>query len=168
MLAIISDIHDNLANLETFLKYAGKNKISEIFCLGDLTNNLTIKNLADGFEGKIYLVSGNADFFNEEYIKYFPKIKYYNKTGDVEIDNKKIAFTHCPYNAKEIAKSKKYDYIFYGHTHKPWQEKISETILLNPGTIAGTFGKATFAIWDEKKNKFYLILLDESRLFSLM
>lgn len=161
MLAIISDIHDNLANLEKFLKYAKENNISEIFCLGDLTSDTTVKELTDGFDGKIYLVSGNADFFDEDYIKIFSKIEYYGKVGDVEAYGKKIAFTHLPYVAKKLSESKKYDYVFYGHTHKPWEEKIGETVLLNPGTIAGTSSKATFAVWDEEKDQFYLILADE-------
>lgn len=161
MIAIISDIHDNLANLGKFLKYAEENGISEIFCLGDLTSNSTMESLACGFEGKIYLVSGNADFFNEDYIKNFPQIKYYGKAGDAKAGNKRIAFTHFPHIAEELSESKKYDYIFYGHTHKPWQEKVGEAVLLNPGTISGMLSKASFAVWNEKKDKFYLILLDE-------
>lgn len=161
MLAIISDIHDNLANLAKFLKYSKENKISEIFCLGDLTSDTAIKELADGFSGKIYLVSGNADFFDEDYIKTFSHIKYFRKIGNAVIGEKKIAFTHFPHEGKDLAKSKKYDYVFYGHAHKPWQEKIGETVLLNPGTVSGMLSKASFAVWDEEKDIFSLILLDE-------
>ncbi|MFH1565037.1 MAG: YfcE family phosphodiesterase [bacterium] len=160
MLAIISDIHDNLANLEKFLKYAKENKISEIFCLGDLTGDTAVKELADGFDGKIYLVCGNADFFDEDYVKNFPKIKYFGRVGNAEAGGKKIAFTHLPGDGKKLSESKKYDYVFYGHTHKPWQEEFNGIILLNPGTIAGTFSKPSFAVWDEKEDKFSLILLD--------
>ncbi|MFH1187513.1 MAG: YfcE family phosphodiesterase [bacterium] len=161
MISIISDIHDNLANLAKFLKYAKENKISEIFCLGDLTSDTSVKELADGFDGNIYLVSGNADFFDEDYVKTFSHIKYFGRVGNVEAGGKKIAFTHFPREGKELAESKKYDYVFYGHTHKPWQEKIGGTVLLNPGTVSGMLSKASFAVWDEEKDVFQLILLDE-------
>lgn len=161
MIAIISDIHDNLANLAKFLKYAKDNNISEIFCLGDLTGDDTVKELVYGFGGKIYLVLGNADFFDEDYVKIFSQIKYFGKVGEMEVNGKKIAFTHLPHVARKLSESKKYDYVFYGHTHKPWQEKVGETVLLNPGTVSGMLSRASFAVWDEEKDKFFLILLDE-------
>jgi hypothetical protein len=161
MIAIISDIHDNLTNLDKFLKYAKENKISEVICLGDVANDDTIKKLADNFKGSIHLVRGNMDSFDEDYATTFSQIKYYGEVGELELNGKKIVFTHKLETIQTLTEQQKHDYFFYGHTHKPWQKKKGKTILLNPGTVAGTFSKATFAIWDSKADEFQLILLDE-------
>ncbi|MFH1192432.1 MAG: metallophosphoesterase family protein [bacterium] len=60
-----------------------------------------------------------------------------------------------------MAESGKYDYVFYGHTHKPWEEMVGECKLLNPGTLAGMFYRATFAVWDTVNNKFSLKILEK-------
>lgn len=160
MIAIISDIHDNLVNLEKFLNYTRQNQIKELICLGDVSNDETIKNLAEGFTGTIHLVIGNMDFFDEIYVKTFANIKYYGEIGELEINTKKIKFTHLPWQAKFLARQKKSNYVFYGHTHQPSEEKIADVTLLNPGTLGGMFARATFAIWDEINDKFQLIILD--------
>jgi predicted phosphodiesterase len=45
-IGIISDIHDNLANLEKCLKWCAENKIEKIICCGDITNSETLSVLA--------------------------------------------------------------------------------------------------------------------------
>ncbi|OGF20453.1 hypothetical protein A2Y83_04865, partial [Candidatus Falkowbacteria bacterium RBG_13_39_14] len=75
-------------------------------------------------------------------------------------DKIKIAFTHFPWTAKELAETGKYKYVFYGHTHKPWEEHIGDCKLINPGTLAGMFYKASFAVWDVNTDNIELILLE--------
>ena len=57
-------------------------------------------------------------------------------------------------------KSGKYDLVFYGHTHKPWAEKIGNCLLANPGELAGQRFKPTFAIYDIQKDKLQLKILE--------
>lgn len=159
-IAIISDIHDNSVNLEKVLKYCNENQVEEIICLGDVTNDNTINQLAHQFSGKIYLVIGNVDFFDEEYAQTFSHLKYFGQQAELNIAGKNIAFTHQPNQAKLLLQKNKYDYIFFGHTHQPWEETKGKTTLLNPGTVAGTHSKATFAIWETSLDMFQLILID--------
>ena len=56
--------------------------------------------------------------------------------------------------------SGRYDYVFYGHNHTPWEEKIGNTVVANPGTLAGMFQKATFAVLDTKNKKLELKILE--------
>jgi len=163
MIAIISDIHDNLVNLAKLLQFIKTNKINEVICLGDITNEETFNKLATGYNGKIHIVRGNADFFDEDLIKNFPNIKNYGEWGELAMNDKNIAFVHKPVIIKKLLDKQKYDYIFYGHTHKPWQEKKDNTIILNPGTLGGMFSRSTFAVWDVILGKFKLILVDELR-----
>ena len=74
-------------------------------------------------------------------------------------NNIKIAFTHYLDKAKKLAETKRYNYVFYGHTHKPWEEEINSTKIINPGTLAGVWNRSTFAILDTKIKKVELIIL---------
>ncbi|HRY63386.1 MAG TPA: YfcE family phosphodiesterase [Patescibacteria group bacterium] len=163
LLAIISDLHDNLANLEKFLTFAKANQVEELFVLGDLCAPATLKHvLAPGFAGKIHLVYGNVcDRETEMTVaKSLPNVIHYGDLAEFTIDGKKIALTHYPNIAKELAATNKYDFIFYGHSHKPWIEQIGQTTLANPGTLAGMFSKATFALWNTSTNKLELKILE--------
>jgi predicted phosphodiesterase len=79
------------------------------------------------------------------------------------LDGKITALVHFPEIAKSLGRTGKYDFVFYGHTHKPWIEKAKadangkEYILLNPGTAAGEIYPPTFAIWETETDNFNLI-----------
>lgn len=162
-IAIISDLHDNLTNLEKFLTWSHDNKVEELFILGDLCAPATLKQiLAPGFPGKIHLIYGNVcDRETEMSVaRSFANVIHYGDLAELKIDNKEIALTHYPDIAKELAATQKYDFVFYGHNHKPWIEQIGQTTLVNPGTLSGMFSKATFAIWDTATNKLELKILE--------
>ena len=63
LIAIISDIHDNLANLEKCLNWAKANNCGELICPGDITNSETLQFLAHHFSGPIHLVKGNMELY---------------------------------------------------------------------------------------------------------
>lgn len=163
-LAIISDSHDNLPNLEKFLAWVNINKIEMIIHCGDLAAPSVIKKeLAPKFSGPIHFIHGNvADReLNEKVAGEFKNVTSHGDEGRLEIDGKKIAFCHYPKQAEDLAQTGRYDLVFYGHDHKPWEKYIGQTRLLNPGTLAGMFNKATFAVYDAKTGKAELILLEK-------
>jgi len=106
-------------------------------------------------------------------------IKMNTKIEDVletEIDKKKIAITHFPDAAKKLAQSGRYDVIFYGHTHRAWDELVLRTSaelsrtpgaegkkchMINPGELAGQFYKPTFAVYDIKTGDLELKILEK-------
>jgi len=149
-IAIIADTHDNLANLEKIIKWLNKEKIQLILHCGDVCRRDTLEKIKNDFFGEVKAVKGNMEIDLDD----LPEIL------ELEIDNKKIAVVHKPEPAKELAKSGNYDFVFYGHTHKPWEEKIGNCRLVNPGTAAGLFNKATFAVYDTEDNKLELKILE--------
>ena len=162
-IAIISDTHDNVPNLEKFLAWAKENKIEQIIHCGDLCAPSILKNiLAPEFAGRIHMVYGNVEdrVLVKEVAAHFPQVKHYGDVGAVTLDGKHIAFVHYPKEAKELAQSGKYDMVFYGHTHKPWEETIDSCRVVNPGTLAGLFQKATFAVWDTASGELELKVLE--------
>ncbi|MFC1629761.1 metallophosphoesterase family protein [Patescibacteria group bacterium] len=165
-IAIISDTHDNLPNFKKAIGWVEKEKIKTIIHCGDICTSKVLKEVTKNFPGKIYLVFGNADgarFRTTRMVckKIIPKVILCGEWGKIKIGGKKIAFVHSPEFARGLASTKKYDLVFYGHTHKPWEEKIKSCRLVNPGNLAGLFYKATFAVYDTKKDKLELRILEK-------
>lgn len=167
---IISDIHNNNVNLRKVLDFCEREKIETIICCGDLASLETLDFLNDNFTGEIHYTFGNMD--NDQMSRHLLSTRQnnpgisnvicykntfiYTKFGETEIDHKKIAFAHYPDKAKILAETGKYDFVFYGHTHKPWTEKINNCVMLNPGNVAGEFYPPTFAIWNTINDQFEL------------
>ncbi|MCL5795553.1 MAG: YfcE family phosphodiesterase [Patescibacteria group bacterium] len=156
---IVSDVHDNLANLDKFLKYLQQENINTILCCGDLGSQKTLDYLYQHYWGKIWAVSGNLDRDMETKL---PEIQ------EIILDDKKIALVHEPEKATKLAQTGKYDLIFYGHTHKPWIEKfkiknlkLKIVDMVNPGNLTGILYQPTFAIYDTRSNKLELKILNE-------
>ena len=73
---IVSDIHDNLVNLEKCLVWCKAERIEKIICPGDVTNIDSIKYLSHNFKGEIFLVSGNAELFEEDELSTYKNINF--------------------------------------------------------------------------------------------
>lgn len=156
---IISDTHDNLANLEKFLTLAKKEDMVGIIHCGDVAKVETLEFLLSNFSGWVKLVCGNAEINREDFkllgqkygnLEVFSEIGALHHTGQgkdgsIEIN---IAFVHKPDKTEELAQTGKYNFVFYGHTHKPWISQIGSTLVANPGTLGGVFMAPTFATLD--------------------
>lgn len=163
-IAIISDIHNNDVNLKKVLNYCVQNSIDKIICCGDLADMETLDILNDNFSGDIFFTFGNMDndhLRKHEFSEKYKHIFIFRKFGETEIDGKQVAFIHFPREAKALAETGQYDFVFYGHTHKPWTEKIGHCTLLNPGNVTGDFYPPTFAIWNTENNNFELKRIHE-------
>lgn len=162
-ISIISDSHDNIPNFEKFLDWIAKEKINFIIHCGDLAAPAMLsKVIAPKFSGRFHFVHGNVGDpeLLEEVAKNFSNVKIHGEVGEIDVDGKKIAFTHFPEKALELAKIGAFDLVFYGHAHKPWEEKIGNCRLVNPGTLAGMFYKATFAVYDTITDNLELKILE--------
>ena len=162
--AIISDIHDNLANLEKFLYWAKENGIESVICCGDVASSETLTMLAKSFAGHIYLVRGNAELYTEAEARStrdFPNLEYLGRIGRIEIGGRKIGICHEPFLIEKVIEAGDCEIVFYGHTHKPWIEEKDSFITANPGTLGGVLYKASFAVWDSKSGEIGLKILEQ-------
>jgi len=183
LIAIISDIHNNVVNLQKVLTYCKSNDIATIICCGDLASEETLDFLNDNFSGTIYYTFGNMDNDQLRDFEFTDKYKntfLYKNFGEIEINGlevrplnsqaketnfrgrtsknaRKIAFVHFPEKARNLCYTGRYDFVFYGHTHKPWEEMIGNCKMLNPGNVAGDIYPPTFAVWDTENDSFKLI-----------
>ncbi len=162
LLAIISDLHDNLVNLKQCLDWCLKNSIEKIICCGDIGNQETIFYLSANFSGEIFLVEGNAETYKTKVLSPLSNIKFFGLLGKLELGNLKIGFCHKEKDVpKLLTNNQQFDFIFYGHSHKPWLEKMGRTILANPGNLAGIYFAPTFAVLNTNKSYLELKLLSD-------
>jgi putative phosphoesterase len=161
---IISDSHDNVANLEKILKWANENNIKEIVHAGDVSApGVVVKTLSPMVSGKMHLIFGNVGDKEllEQVCAKTDNIKYYGDIGGVEFENKKIAFVHFKAKADELANTGKYNLVVFGHSHQSEIYKIGDTQVVNPGTAGGLYNRASFAVYDTDNEEVDIIFLDE-------
>ena len=120
---VISDIHDNLVNLEKCINWGRRENVDNAICCGDVVNGETLKYLADNFKS-IYLVRGNLEIYDEAEIKKYNNINYLGEFGKLtagrfgvfELDRKIVGLCHEPWYIKSVLKIKPCELVFYGHT----------------------------------------------------
>ncbi|MDD2681041.1 MAG: YfcE family phosphodiesterase [Patescibacteria group bacterium] len=165
LIAIASDLHDNLANWKIFNEYLKKQGITTLLFCGDLCANESLRVMRQDFEGKIFFISGNAELYNSSEAENIKNTKFFGHYGKLEIDKLKIGLIHEPHHKTQLIKKiDSFDFIFYGHTHKPWIEQEGQTLIVNPGTIGGVYYRASFALLDTKTKKIELKILDQINL----
>ena len=173
-IAVFSDVHDNLLRWKEAAEIIKAEKIKIGICCGDIGDLNAVEEVAKSFE-TLYLALGNLDFElkhridsglgpndepNKNVTGLFPKnVVFAPDFGEVVLDKRKIAYVHNNRTAKQLAESGRYDIVFYGHTHTPWEEKTGNTLMINPGEVAGQFGRASFAIFNLKTLKAELKVL---------
>jgi uncharacterized protein len=163
--AIISDIHNNTTNLKRVLDYCAREKIETIICCGDLGSMETLDFLNDNFSSEIFFCFGNMDdghLKNYDFEAKYKNAWIFKDYGEASLGSLasklyKVAIVHYPDIARELCETGKYDFVFYGHTHKPWEETIGTCKMLNPGNVAGEIYLPTFAVWNTENDKFALI-----------
>ena len=171
-IAVLSDSHDHIPNLEKALKQIKVKKVEVMFFCGDMCSPFTA-----GIIGKVnlpvYACFGNNDEDQIAFVqlggKNFTWVPLFKEFGEVELNSRKIAYCHYPKLGEFLAKSEGYDAVFYGHTHKVRNEKFGKTLLLNSGSVCGIDARyvlkfegekqdiASYAIYDTKTNSAEII-----------
>jgi len=152
-IAVISDTHDNLTNVEKAFKKINEEKIEFVFHLGDYVAPFTIRKIRDLYSGKLVGVFGNNDGDKVLLSKIFEIYNWeiYEQPKFFEIYQKKFLLFHSLFDFEKI--NFDVDYVLFGHTHRVYIKK-NKTIFINPGEVCGYLtGKGTFAIIDIEKKE---------------
>jgi len=166
-IAILSDIHDNLKNLQKVIDQIKARGIQTAICCGDFCAPFVMKQLgASGLT--VHAVWGNNDgdrFKLTQIAAQFPNIKLYGEyIGDedclLEIDGVRFGVTHYHFYAKALVKTGWYDVVCFGHSHKVHRQKFGNALLINPGEVGGIMGPATYAIYDTQFRGSEIIEID--------
>jgi len=149
LIAVLSDIHDNIWKLEEVLNKLGEAE-GLIFC-GDFCAPFTLKQIADGFPGPVHVVFGNNDgdkLLLSRVAAQAGNVTLHGEFAELELGGRKIAATHYPAIAAGLAASDRYDLVCFGHSHRVAEERVGDTLLLNPGEVMGRFGRSTYVLYD--------------------
>lgn len=154
-LALLSDSHDNVDNLEKAVADANNRGCEVLIHAGDLMSPQHMDNLKQ-FKGNVFFVFGNNDREKEKFVERSKNsnILVAGDFYDGTIDGQRVYVTHYPEIAKTAFLSGSYDVVIFGHTHQKMSERKDGKILINPGEIYGQRkGHASWAIYDtETKN----------------
>ncbi len=152
---IISDIHDNVKNLQSALTIANTTFCTSVICCGDLCSPFIIDTIDKNCKVPFHLIFGNNDGDKHTIIS---NINFANtiRNEDSKIiahgefilaeRNHKIAGVpssvsfaayHYPQMAQVIARSSIFDFVFFGHTHHAHLQNFDSTTFANPGSVLG-------------------------------
>ena len=154
-IAVISDTHDHLENLDKAIGRINGSKVDALLHCGDLCSPFVIEHLAV-FDGPVHIVFGNVDgdrYTIELVSEEFPNIEIHGEVGFVETEEGSIAFTHRPEFAKGLASTGSHVAVFYGHMHRRRSEKVGGTALINPGELMGLKEEPGWIIFDTATGK---------------
>ncbi len=153
-LTILSDIHDNVWNLQKVLNDPNVQKTGALLCCGDLCAPFIVKLLGQQYAKPIHIVLGNNDGDVASFIRVaanFPNIHLHGEYFRGEFGGRTLAMNHYPDKARLLAESGQYHIVCYGHDHQlnwggpPSHEASAgkgKTLLLNPGAVMGYNGAA--------------------------
>ena len=140
-LFIISDIHGSYTQAKKAFDAFNLTKADKLIILGDLYyhgprnklpegyNPMETSKLLNSIKDKIIALKGNCDAEVDEYISEFT----FTPSISLDFENKKFLFTHGHH---PFINPSQYDVIFSGHTHIKRNEKIENTLYINPGSIS--------------------------------
>ena len=147
LIAVMSDSHDNIWNLQKALVIVKKKGAGMIIHCGDFIAPFMLKELEEAGI-PVHGVFGNND--GDQYLltkfslTVFSNITLHGIIGQVDIDGFTIGFTHQGMVAEGLAAGDSYKMVCFGHSHEYLIEKIGQTIYLNPGEIMGKDGSPGF------------------------
>ena len=138
-IAIISDTHNHIRNLNTALSIINAEGITTIVHCGDMTSMETAE-LLRGYA--VIFVFGNGDYASGAISKSLQEANPASSAGmafEGEIGGVKIAAAHGHVTGKveSLFRSNQFDYVFYGHSHRRSDERGPRTRLVNPGALGG-------------------------------
>jgi putative phosphoesterase len=158
LIAVLSDCHDRLENLEKVLVRAQAVEVA-LFC-GDFCAPFTLKMLADGFDGPLHSVFGNNDgdaFLLLTVAQQAGNVTFHQPMANLELGGRRIAVVHYPQFGEALALCGKYDAVFSGHNHTAEARMVGDTLWANPGEVMGRYGKPSFGIYDTETNQFEVV-----------
>ncbi len=168
---IISDTHDDVENVQESIQIFNNNNVDYVFHAGDYIFPGIIKEFTN-LNAKLIGVLGNNDGEKNGILKSFIDIngELKGELGEVEVDGLRFGMYHGTDRElkQNIASSRKYDILIYGHTHKREPQDSGmisnnkNTFILNPGSahrksisISGSFNEIGRIVLFDTRSKIY-------------
>lgn len=153
LLGIMSDSHDNMNAIRKAVDFFNKKNVRIVLHAGDYVSPFTAKEFSK-LKMKLVGVFGNNDGDKPYLLERFRSIgELHQDPFEIELDGKKIVLMHQPKFIGELLKSKNYDIVIYGHTHKIDIRKNS-ALVINPGECGGWLTERSTVVILDTENPF--------------
>lgn len=155
-ICIVSDSHDHSQLLAAAVKSAAAQGAQAVIHCGDVIGPNTLRAL-QAFGLPVHVVHGNnmGDVMAMMRLAAEPGsvVRYHGNDAQLEIAGRRIFAVHYPHVAHGMAATGEWDIACCGHSHRALITHVrtvkgGETLLINPGTVAGLSAPATYAIGD--------------------
>lgn len=159
LVAVLSDIHDNIWNLAGAIERVNALGAGTLIFCGDFCAPFTLAQLAAGFVGEIHCVLGNNDGDPRLLVQNAAaagNVTIHGQYAELPIGGRLIAVNHYPEIARRLAESGRFDLVCYGHDHRAHVEQVGGTLLANPGEVMGRFGQPSLGTYDSATGQFTL------------
>jgi len=165
LIGVISDSHDDTESIERAMEIFQRIGVDEVIHLGDLISPFAlIPILNSGIPFRI--LRGNND--SEVLVALMSTSEggiYHPSPVELEINGKKLLIFHgfgekdlTKFVAISLARSGRFDFILYGHTHEVHVEEVNGTFIVNPGEACGKLtGRRTIATVDTEEKKIEIL-----------
>jgi len=139
MIAILSDTHNNLTNLQAALEICRAEGVTTLIHCGDVTSPEVARYLS-GF--RVILTFGNGDYASGEILNELKRLDSQNSaamtfSGEVEGLRVGVTHGHLPGEVDELVRGGAHEFVFRGHSHRHMEEQVGITRLVNPGALGG-------------------------------
>ncbi len=161
-ICIVSDSHDHREPFAAAVAEAKTLGAQVVLHCGDLIAPSTLHAIVK-LGLPIHLIHGNntGDLFSLSQWANNAKnnLHYYGQDGSITMAQRRIFLVHYPHYAKAMALTGDYDLVCNGHEHRAVIERVSnikgsETLRIDPGTVAGVSAPATYVFGDLQSMKF--------------
>ncbi len=156
-IAIFSDSHDHIWNLEKALNQANEMGAEALLHCGDMNAPFVVKIMAEHFSGPIHIIFGNNEGDGrliQTLVTQYDHVTHHGDYAELELFGRKIAMIHYPEPALRIAQSGQFDLVCFGHNHTQSKEQVGEALLVNPGEIMGFMHDPTWGLYDANSGEF--------------
>lgn len=144
-IGIMSDSHDDMAQLKKAVALFNERGVSAVLHAGDLISPFTFEML-DDLNCPITCIFGNNDG-DRVLLTDKSKNTITPQPLCLRLGDRKVVMVHEPASVEALASSGLYDVVIYGHTHTPDVRKVNTTLVINPGKTARLHkGSSTVAL----------------------
>lgn len=148
-IAVLADTHDHVENTEKALKEIKKKGVDTVIHAGDFCSPFMLP-LFKGFKLKAVLGNNDADVLRFHRMLKDVDYELEDHLLELTLNKKNIAVYHgtAMKIVSALAKSGDYDVVIHGHDHTVREEKVNDTIVVNPGSLNGFSKRGSYAILD--------------------
>ena len=146
-IALLSDTHDNMLNVQRALDIITEEKVDAIIHAGDYVAPFALKMIVEQKGDTPFIgVFGNNDGEKRGLLRIGEGMLF-DPPHEFTLADKRFYLTHDGATLDMDTLSETFDIIIFGHSHEVEIERKKDALIINPGECCGVLsGNATFVI----------------------